>query len=81
MLNSSYFRRSNELATLPAGSQPKYRVVGPKVAVMEARISDLDTVIEKLVDPILYVHYFDLSLKVCSTEEAVLQTEHDCRQN
>ncbi|KZT11435.1 uncharacterized protein LAESUDRAFT_710936 [Laetiporus sulphureus 93-53] len=38
----------NELSLLPAGSQPDHHIVGPKIATMEQRISDLNAVIEKL---------------------------------
>ena len=41
--------RSNELALVPAGTQPKHRIVEPKLALMEKRIAQLDTVIFKLV--------------------------------
>lgn len=34
---------------MPAGTQPKYRLVQPKIAIMERKISDLDMVVEKLV--------------------------------
>ena len=40
---------SNELSAVPAGTQPKYKVVQPKLALMEKYISDLDAVIQKLV--------------------------------
>ncbi|CAL1704300.1 unnamed protein product [Somion occarium] len=38
----------NELSTLPAGKQPPYPLVEPKLSLMEKRISELDTVIAKL---------------------------------
>ncbi len=34
---------------VPAGTQPQYRLVEPKLSLMEKRISELDTVIVKLV--------------------------------
>lgn len=40
---------SNELALVPAGTQPLYHIVQSKIAVMEKRISELDVVIQKLV--------------------------------
>ncbi|GJE86948.1 hypothetical protein PsYK624_030310 [Phanerochaete sordida] len=39
---------SNELALVPAGTQPKHRIVEPKLSLMEKRIAQLDTVIFKL---------------------------------
>ena len=40
---------SNELALVPAGTQPKHRIVEPKLSLMEKRIAQLDTVIANLV--------------------------------
>jgi hypothetical protein len=45
---------SNSLATLPEGTHPRTRIVGPKIAHMEERLVDLDTVIVKLAS----VHVF-----------------------
>ena len=41
--------RSNELALVPAGTQPRHRIVEPKISAMEKRIEQLDAVIAKLV--------------------------------
>lgn len=41
--------RSNELALVPVGTQPRHRFVEPKLTIMEQRIEQLDTVIVKLV--------------------------------
>ncbi|KAI0093930.1 hypothetical protein BDY19DRAFT_919643 [Irpex rosettiformis] len=38
----------NDLSTVPAGIQPKYRLVQPKLDLMEARIAQLDIVIQNL---------------------------------
>ncbi|EIN07719.1 hypothetical protein PUNSTDRAFT_70364 [Punctularia strigosozonata HHB-11173 SS5] len=38
----------NTLAFVPSGSQPQYRVVGPKLETMEESIIQLDTVIAKM---------------------------------
>ncbi|KAI0340481.1 hypothetical protein BDW22DRAFT_374615 [Trametopsis cervina] len=38
----------NALSIIPGGSQPKYRLVEPKLTEMETRIAQLDVVIEKL---------------------------------
>ncbi|KAI0818730.1 hypothetical protein BC629DRAFT_671954 [Irpex lacteus] len=38
----------NDLSTVPAGTQPRYRLVQPKLDIMDARIAQLDTVIQKL---------------------------------
>ncbi|GBE82368.1 hypothetical protein SCP_0407520 [Sparassis crispa] len=38
----------NDLAVLPAGTRPAYRIVQPKLELMEGRIADLDAVIVKL---------------------------------
>lgn len=51
------FIHSNELGTLPAGTQPKYPVVQDKLALMEKRISELNAVITKLVSSSLDVIY------------------------
>lgn len=40
---------SNSLASIPTGDHPRSRIVGPKLHVMDKSISDLDTVIIKLV--------------------------------
>ena len=41
--------RSNALAVLPPMEDPKYRIVGPKLKIMDKQIRDLDTVLAKLV--------------------------------
>ncbi|KAL6309024.1 hypothetical protein BKA93DRAFT_724153 [Sparassis latifolia] len=38
----------NDLAALPAGTRPAYRIVQPRLELMEGRIADLDAVIVKL---------------------------------
>lgn len=38
---------SNELSSM--STPPQYRLIGPKVAIMEKRITELDIVIVKLV--------------------------------
>ncbi|KZS99177.1 hypothetical protein SISNIDRAFT_14557 [Sistotremastrum niveocremeum HHB9708] len=38
----------NELGTLPAGTQPRTRLVGPKLAIMDEKISELDAILAKL---------------------------------
>ena len=48
---------SNALALLP-NRQPRTRLVGPKLAVMEKRIVELDTVVSKLVSD-LFVSEFN----------------------
>ena len=55
MILNSYILRSNELGALPAGTQPKYPLMQEKLALMERRISELDTVIAKLVSNLLTV--------------------------
>lgn len=40
---------SNELALVPAGTQPRHRIVEPKLSIMEKRIIQLDVVVSKLV--------------------------------
>jgi flagellar basal body-associated protein FliL len=40
---------SNELSTLTAGSQPKYKLVQPRIERMENNIAQLETVLQKLV--------------------------------
>ena len=64
---------SNELALVPAGTQPKHRIVEPKVTLMEKRIVQLDTVIAKLVSNNLRV---TLSIdSYCIAEEAIPEDE------
>lgn len=43
---------SNDLALVPPGTQPTYRIVEPKLIQMEKYIADLDTVIVKLASVI-----------------------------
>lgn len=43
---------SNDLALVPPGTQPAYRIVEPKLIQMEKYIADLDAVIVKLASPI-----------------------------
>lgn len=38
----------NSLASLPSGEHPRYRIVGPKLRVMDKDINDLEVVISKL---------------------------------
>ncbi|KDQ60629.1 hypothetical protein JAAARDRAFT_123903 [Jaapia argillacea MUCL 33604] len=38
----------NALALIPAGKQPNHRLVGPRISIMEKRISELDIVVSKL---------------------------------
>jgi hypothetical protein len=40
---------SNALAVLPPGENPKYRIVGPKLRIMDKQVCDLDSVLAKLV--------------------------------
>ena len=40
---------SNALAALPPGENPKYRIAGPKLRIMDKQIRDLDVVVVKLV--------------------------------
>lgn len=54
--DDTYTPNSNELGLIPAGTQPQTHIVQPKLAVMEKRISELDTVILKLVR---VLHAFD----------------------
>lgn len=41
--------RSNDLAALPLGESPEYRIAGPKLRIMDKQIHDLDNVLTKLV--------------------------------
>jgi hypothetical protein len=41
--------RSNALAALPPGENPKYRIAGPKLRIMDKQIHDLGNVLTKLV--------------------------------
>lgn len=66
---------SNELAALPAGTQPKYPFVQDKLSLMDKRISELDTVIMKLVR---YQHgppFAFLTEVLCCIEKAVSETQ------
>ena len=47
--NRIYVERSNALAALPPGENPKYRIAGPKLRIMDKQIRDLDNVLTKLV--------------------------------
>ena len=49
--NFTFGRHSNALAALPPGENPKYRIAGPKLRIMDKQIRDLDGVLQKLVCP------------------------------
>ena len=67
---------SNELALVPAGTQPRYRIVEPKLSIMEKRISQLDTVINKLVSNITGVY---MTVLTFDAEKAISEDEFTCR--
>jgi hypothetical protein len=66
--------RSNSLASLPAGEEPRYRIVGPKLLIMDKHTAELDTVISKLVSGLL--RNFIFFSKVRFLEKAVPKDEH-----
>jgi hypothetical protein len=47
-MNPGYCR-SNMLALVPDGEQPRSRIVGPKLSYMDESIATIDLVISKLV--------------------------------
>lgn len=47
--NHTPVARRNALATLPPGENPKFRIVGPKLRIMDKQIRGLDNVLAKLV--------------------------------
>lgn len=47
--NHGFSEPSNALAALPPGENPKYRIAGPKLRIMDKQIRGLDNVLEKLV--------------------------------
>ena len=69
--------RSNELALVPAGTQPRYRMVEPKLALMEKRIAQLDAVLVKLVCS--FVCQVKKGLLCSVVEKAVPEDEYDSR--
>lgn len=48
-LTVSLVENSNALAVLPPGENPKCRIVGPKLRIMDKQIRDLDSVLARLV--------------------------------
>jgi len=55
---------SNALAITP-GKQPRTRLVGPKLTLMEKRIAELDTVISKLVRILSSISWKPLIVRTC----------------
>ncbi len=41
---------SNSLSTIPKSTQPRFRIVNPRLAVMDTRIQELDSIITRLVN-------------------------------
>jgi hypothetical protein len=59
---------SNALALVPDGEQPRTRVVGPKLALMEKRIAELDRVTAKLVRSSSEIPIASFQEAYCSSE-------------
>lgn len=54
------FELSNALAAFPPGENPKYRIAGPKLRVMDKQIRDLENVLAKLVSLLEVVSFSDI---------------------
>lgn len=66
---------SNTLRSLSGDNQPRIRLVGPRLDIMEKCISDLDTLVSKLVSYCLDALSVFSDLSLFCSEEAVHEAQ------